>query len=169
MRGAAATLHKANLVSIARFKRGDAAARGGPPNSGGTRGLRPEVPDDLVHEVSKENTEGPDSGACARPDTPDVRCERRVDYQGRGVAGSDSSAAVGTTDSGSGEAGAGNQGAVVEADAVGKQYRGQHVWARGCFCATVGAVDEATIKAYIENQRWDEDDESFKITAPTKP
>ena len=32
-----------------------------------------------------------------------------------------------------------------------------------------GAVDEATIKAYIENQRWDEDDESFKITAPTKP
>jgi hypothetical protein len=37
------------------------------------------------------------------------------------------------------------------------------------FCATVGAVDEATIKAYIENQRWDEDDESFKITAPTKP
>jgi hypothetical protein len=35
--------------------------------------------------------------------------------------------------------------------------------------ATVGAVDEATIKAYIENQKWDEDDESFKITAPTKP
>jgi hypothetical protein len=28
-------------------------------------------------------------------------------------------------------------------------------------------VDEATIKAYIENQRWDEDDESFKIAAPT--
>ena len=32
-----------------------------------------------------------------------------------------------------------------------------------------GAVDEATIKAYIENQKWDEDDESFKITAPAKP
>ena len=29
--------------------------------------------------------------------------------------------------------------------------------------------NEATIKAYIENQRWDEDDESFKITASTKP
>ncbi len=25
------------------------------------------------------------------------------------------------------------------------------MWARGYFCATVGAVDEATIKAYIEN------------------
>ena len=50
-----------------------------------------------------------------------------------------------------------------------RQYWGQHMWARGYFCATVGAVDEQTIKAYIENQRWDEDDESFKITTPTKP
>jgi putative transposase len=50
-----------------------------------------------------------------------------------------------------------------------KQYQGQHMLARGYFCATVGAVDEATIKAYIENQRWDEDDDSFRITAPTRP
>jgi putative transposase len=28
-----------------------------------------------------------------------------------------------------------------------KRYWGQHIWARGYFCATVGAVDEATIKA----------------------
>jgi hypothetical protein len=33
----------------------------------------------------------------------------------------------------------------------------------------VGAVDEETIKAYIENQKWDEDDQGFKITAPTAP
>ena len=26
-----------------------------------------------------------------------------------------------------------------------------------------------TIKAYIENQKWDEDDQGFKITAPTEP
>jgi len=32
-----------------------------------------------------------------------------------------------------------------------KRYWGQHLWARGYFCATVGAVDEQTIKAYIEN------------------
>ncbi len=32
-----------------------------------------------------------------------------------------------------------------------KQYWGQHMRARGYFCATVGAVDEATIKAYLEN------------------
>jgi len=52
---------------------------------------------------------------------------------------------------------------------LSKRYWGQHLWARGYFCATVGAVDEDTIKAYIENQRWDEDDQGFKITAPTKP
>ena len=50
-----------------------------------------------------------------------------------------------------------------------KRYWGQHLWARGYFCATVGAVDEATIRDYIENQKWDEDDQGFKITAPTEP
>ena len=50
-----------------------------------------------------------------------------------------------------------------------KRYWGQHLWARGYFCATVGAVDEATIQQYIENQRWDEDGEGFKITAPAEP
>jgi hypothetical protein len=50
-----------------------------------------------------------------------------------------------------------------------KRYWGQHLWARGYFCATVGAVDEETIKQYIESQQWDEEDQGFKITAPTKP
>ncbi len=34
-----------------------------------------------------------------------------------------------------------------------KRYWGQHLWARGYFCATMGAVDEATVKAYIESQK----------------
>ncbi len=50
-----------------------------------------------------------------------------------------------------------------------KRYWGQHLWARGYFCASVGAVDEQTIKEYIEDQRWDEDVEGFKITAPREP
>jgi putative transposase len=50
-----------------------------------------------------------------------------------------------------------------------KRYWGQHLWARGYFCATVGVVNEETIKAYIENQRWDEDEEGFKISTPTEP
>jgi len=50
-----------------------------------------------------------------------------------------------------------------------KRYWGQHLWARGYFCATVGAVDETVIREYIENQKWDEDDQGFKITAPAEP
>ncbi|KUO78959.1 MAG: transposase, partial [Desulfosporosinus sp. BRH_c37] len=33
-----------------------------------------------------------------------------------------------------------------------KRYWGQHLWARGYFCATVGSVTEETIKKYIEDQ-----------------
>ena len=50
-----------------------------------------------------------------------------------------------------------------------KKYWGQHLWARGYFCASVGAVDDEAIKKYIENQKWDEEDQGFKITAPTEP
>ena len=52
---------------------------------------------------------------------------------------------------------------------LGKRYWGQHLWARGYFCATGGAVDEVKIKEYIESQKWEEDQQGFKITAPTKP
>jgi len=50
-----------------------------------------------------------------------------------------------------------------------ERYWGQHLWARGYSCATVGAVDEKTIMEYIENQKWDEDVDGFKITAPAEP
>ena len=50
-----------------------------------------------------------------------------------------------------------------------KRYWGQHLWARGYFCATVGAVDEATVKAYIEAQKWETDVEAFKVVAPPEP
>ena len=50
-----------------------------------------------------------------------------------------------------------------------KRYWGQHLWARGYFCASVGAVDEETIRKYIENQAWEEAGENFKITAPREP
>ena len=44
-----------------------------------------------------------------------------------------------------------------------KRYWGQHMWARGYFCGTVGQVDEETIKNYIENQGKEEEIE-FTIT-----
>ncbi len=48
-----------------------------------------------------------------------------------------------------------------------RRYWGQHLWARGYFCATVGAVDEETIKRYIEDQRWEDDGgDGFKVVGP---
>ena len=42
-----------------------------------------------------------------------------------------------------------------------KRYWGQHLWARGYFCATVGAVNEDMIRHYVENQS--EDEGEFKV------
>ena len=44
-----------------------------------------------------------------------------------------------------------------------KRYWGQHLWARGYFCATAGNVTEEMIRNYIANQGNDEKDEIFKI------
>ena len=43
------------------------------------------------------------------------------------------------------------------------------MWAGGYFCATVGTVKERTVREYIESQKWDEDVEGFRITAPEPP
>jgi len=44
-----------------------------------------------------------------------------------------------------------------------KRYWGQHMWARGYFCGTVGEVDQETIKRYIETQGKEEGNEDFQI------
>lgn len=44
-----------------------------------------------------------------------------------------------------------------------KRYWGQHLWARGYFCATVGTVTDQMIRNYIEKQQTDGDKENFKI------
>jgi len=44
-----------------------------------------------------------------------------------------------------------------------KRYWGQHLWATGYFCGTVGAVTEETIKQYIENQEKQDIKEIFKV------
>ena len=43
-----------------------------------------------------------------------------------------------------------------------RRYWGQHLWARGYFCATVGSVTEEMIKQYIENQGKQENND-FKV------
>ena len=41
---------------------------------------------------------------------------------------------------------------------IQKRYWGQHLWGRGYFCSTVGAVSEEMIKRYVEHQSEDIDD-----------
>jgi len=50
-----------------------------------------------------------------------------------------------------------------------RRYWGHHLWARGYFSSSVDAVLEETIRKYIESQEWDEENQGFKITAPTEP
>lgn len=44
-----------------------------------------------------------------------------------------------------------------------RKYWGQHLWAPGYFCRTVGTVTEEMIKNYIENQKDGKYEETFKI------
>ena len=44
-----------------------------------------------------------------------------------------------------------------------KRYWGQHLWARGYFCATVGSVDAETIRLYVERQEMPETRDNFNI------
>lgn len=44
-----------------------------------------------------------------------------------------------------------------------KKYWGQHLWARGYFCATVGSVNKETIQKYISNQFENGNANHFKI------
>ncbi len=47
---------------------------------------------------------------------------------------------------------------------LAKRYWGQHLWGRGHFCATVGAVTEEMTKEYVENQQVYGPEDVFKIT-----
>ena len=44
-----------------------------------------------------------------------------------------------------------------------KRYWGQHIWARGYFCATVGTVTEDHIRAYIEKHENEPPTDTFSI------
>ena len=44
-----------------------------------------------------------------------------------------------------------------------KRYWGQHLWARGYFCATVGAVTQEQLQAYIDHHQEQPADDTFHI------
>lgn len=51
---------------------------------------------------------------------------------------------------------------LMENKELKKRYWGQHLWATGYFCRSVGFITQEIIKEYIENQS-DEYEENFKI------
>jgi len=46
---------------------------------------------------------------------------------------------------------------------IHKKYWGQHFWARGYFCASIGKMTEKMISAYIENQEQKPPMKNFKV------
>jgi putative transposase len=44
-----------------------------------------------------------------------------------------------------------------------KRYWGQHLWARGYYCATVGTVTDEQIRAYIERHKQEPFPDNFEI------
>ena len=47
-----------------------------------------------------------------------------------------------------------------------KRYWGQHIWARGYFCASSGNVTDEMIKDYIEKHKNKKDDDDFVVEGP---
>ena len=45
-----------------------------------------------------------------------------------------------------------------------KRYWGNHLWARGYFCATVGKVTDEQVQAYIEAHDQEPPEENFKVS-----
>jgi putative transposase len=109
-----------------------------------------------------------------RPAPTDLSEQGRGDRARRGVAGSHSHAGVVSAEHGAGETGAIPERGGRRADCrtnfgeFRKRHWGQHLWAR-YFRASLGVVDEDTIKKYIESQKWEDEDQGFKITAPSEP
>ena len=115
----------------------------------------------MDHEVPLQDTAGRGSRTSARLDTTNLRSAGSGDRTRSSVAGTRAYAGIGTASSGAVEACAVHQGPIVapvarRVDALAKAVLGK---------ALVGAVDEAIIKEYIETQKWDLDDQGFKITS----
>lgn len=97
-----------DLVSIARSKPlnpYENKENGGVPTKR-ARGVRFEVPPDLVHEIPEEDSAGENSGACARLDQTGMRGAECGDRAGSGMARSHPSVGGPPAGSGTGEVGA---------------------------------------------------------------
>ena len=138
------------------------------------RGHGPEVSHGVDHEVPVSSDARGCRGAGSRADPSDLRGAGSNHHPGGGLAGSYPHVGGGAAADLAVEAGAVHQGAVVAAAAtrvpsLAETLLGAASVGPGVFLRECSAVDEATIRAYIENQQWDEDVEGFKITGPREP
>ncbi len=53
-----------------------------------------------------------------------------------------------------------------EFEELRRRYWGQHLWARGYFCATSGTVTDEMIKGYLESHQGRGPDPDFKVEVP---
>ena len=53
-----------------------------------------------------------------------------------------------------------------EFEELRRRYWGQHLWARGYFCASSGTVTDEMIKAYLEGHQGRQSSEDFKVEVP---
>src|SRR6478752_5807942 len=128
----------------------------------------------MDNEVSIQDFARGCGRACPRSDPANMPGARSDDHPRGSITGSHPRVGVGAATVGTVDAGAIHQRAVIQEVAgrvsgTKEEILGQHLWARGYFCASVGTVDEKTIMEYIENQKWDEDQGGFKITVPSEP
>ena len=128
----------------------------------------------MGYKVPIQDTAGTGSGACTRVDTAELQRARCSNRAGGNLAASHTHAAEGAAELGPAKVvqyikRRSSRLLQMEFPELGKRYLGAACVGSRLFCATVGAVDEETIKHYIETQKWDEDDQGFKITAPAKP
>ena len=53
-----------------------------------------------------------------------------------------------------------------EYEELRRRYWGQHLWARGYFCASSGTVTDEMIEAYIEGHTAEVPDPDFQVEVP---
>jgi hypothetical protein len=127
--------------------------------------LGDRVSPDMDHQVWLQSVAGGGGGACPRSDPADLPGSGSKYHPGSDRSGSHPYAGSSATAAVAGQTGAIHQRAVVAE--VARRVSAPTEAILGA--TSVGAGDEKTILEYIEKQKWDEDDQGFKVTAPTEP
>jgi hypothetical protein len=136
------------------------------------RDIRSQVTRHLDRQVLVKESMRANCRTCSRTDPTNVQCTRGSNHPWSSIARPHPDAVIGAATSGT-EPGVIHRGPVVapttNIPGVAQSYGGQHLWARGYFCTTEGAVDEQEIQRSLENQQCDADDRDSGSPRPPSP